>query len=199
MNSLTVLLIILLLTAVVGAGMRLTASPQPETVDQPTQAQSVHDFIMQDIEGKNVSLGEYKGQVLLIVNVASKCGYTYQYEGLQQLYTDYREQGLTILGFPANNFGRQEPGEDAEIKVFCTQEYGVEFPMFSKISVKGSDQHPLYAYLTDKTLHPETGGKVTWNFNKFLVNQEGKVVARFSTKTDPDDPELLAAIDELLK
>lgn len=197
-NVLTVLLIILLLTAVVGAGIRLSSGRDIEDPEQPPQQSSVHSFTMKDIDGQEQELSQYQGKVLMLVNVASKCGYTYQYEALQQLYSNYRDQGFVVLAFPANNFGKQEPGSDSEIKAFCIQEYAVEFPMFSKISVKGPDQHPLYSFLTDKDLHPETGGKITWNFNKFLVNKHGRVSERFGTKIEPDDPDVLAAIDRLL-
>jgi glutathione peroxidase-family protein len=167
-------------------------------VDSTEQKMSVYDFTVADIDGKPVKLEQYRGKVLLIVNVASKCGFTKQYQGLQKLYESYGSRGLEILGFPANNFLSQEPGTNEEIKNFCTVNYGVEFSMFGKISVKGKEQHPLYAFLTDKKSNPEFGGGITWNFNKFLVNRDGKIVARFGSRTAPEDKELIAAIESAL-
>ncbi len=146
---------------------------------------SIYDFTMKDIDGNERPLSQFAGKVLLIVNVASKCGFTPQYAGLEKLYKRYHDRGFEILGFPANDFLRQEPGTDAEIKSFCSTTYGVTFPMFAKISVKGKDIHPLYAYLTGKDTNPEFAGKITWNFNKFLVGRKGNIVARFDSKDDP--------------
>ncbi|GAB5538356.1 MAG: glutathione peroxidase [Salibacteraceae bacterium] len=137
---------------------------------------SIHQFTMTSLEGDEVSLEQYKGKVVLIVNVASKCGLTPQYEDLQKLYDQRSEEGLVILGFPANNFAGQEPGTDSEIKTFCTKNYGVTFPMFSKISVKGDDMHPLYQFLTQKDLNGVMDSKVKWNFQKYLVNTNGELV-----------------------
>src|SRR6187455_3787524 len=136
---------------------------------------SVYEIPVCTIDGKETTLGEYKGKALLIVNVASKCGLTPQYEGLEKLYEDYRDKGLEVLGFPANNFLGQEPGTNEEIKTFCKTKYNVTFPMFSKISVKGADIHPLYQFLTSKETDPQFGGDITWNFNKFLVDRSGKL------------------------
>ncbi|MEN6625754.1 MAG: glutathione peroxidase [Candidatus Sumerlaeia bacterium] len=158
----------------------------------------IYDFTMKNIDGREVELDAFKGNVLLVVNVASRCGFTKQYAGLEALYEKYHSRGLEILGFPANNFMRQEPGTDAEIKAFCTTKYNVTFPMFSKISVRGKDQHPLYQYLTDKKAH-EFGGAITWNFNKFLVGRDGQIKARFGSKTTPEDPELIVAIEAELE
>ncbi len=158
----------------------------------------IYDIPVRDIAGREVRLADYRDKVLLIVNVASKCGFTRQYAGLEKLYRSYADRGLVVLGFPANNFMGQEPGTEAEIKQFCTLTYGVTFPMFAKISVKGKNIHPLYAFLTDKTLHPDTGGAVTWNFNKFLVARDGRILAHYGSRTEPDDPELVAAIDRAL-
>jgi len=158
----------------------------------------LYDFTVQDIDGKNVSLGDYRGKVLLIVNVASKCGFTPQYQGLEALYEKYRDRGLVILGFPANNFMGQEQGTNEEIKSFCTLTYGVSFPMFAKISVRGRDIHPLYDHLTSKKTNPRFGGKIKWNFNKFLVNRSGEIVARFVSRITPEDPKMAAAIEEAL-
>jgi len=159
---------------------------------------SVLDFKMKDIDGNDVKLKKYKGNVLLVVNTASKCGYTPQYEGLQATYAKYKDQGFYVLGFPANNFGGQEPGTDSEIKEFCSLKFKVTFPMFSKISVKGEDQHPLYAFLTSKETDPNFAGDITWNFNKFLVDRKGNVVARFSSKDKPEGEAVAQAIEKYL-
>jgi len=163
------------------------------------QVQGIHDFAAKSIDGKDIALADYKGKVLLIVNVASKCGFTGQYEGLQELYETYKEQGFVILGFPANNFLSQEPGTNAEIRQFCTLNYGVTFPMFAKISVKGKDMHPLYAYLTSTETNPEFGGAISWNFNKFLVGRDGKIVARFGSRTKPEDRKLVQAVEQAIQ
>jgi glutathione peroxidase-family protein len=147
--------------------------------------QSIYAFTVKDIDGKERSLSEFAGKVLLIVNVASKCGFTPQYKSLQTLYARHKERGFEILGFPANDFRRQEPGTDAEIKSFCSLTYGVTFPMFSKVSVTGKNIHPLYKFLTDKETNPRFAGKITWNFNKFLLDRKGNIVARFDSKDDP--------------
>ena len=135
---------------------------------------------------------------MLIVNVASFCGYTPQYEGLEAIYRKYKDRGLVVLGFPANNFGSQEPGTNEEIKTFCSRKYNVTFPMYAKISVAGSDQAPLYRFLTDKQANPATGGEIRWNFTKFLVDRDGKVAARFESAVKPESPELAAAIEKAL-
>lgn len=160
---------------------------------------SIYNFVVKDIDGKDVKLSQYQGKVLLIVNVASKCGNTPQYEGLQKLYMQFKDKGLVVLGFPANNFKDQEPGSDAQIKEFCSTTYGVTFPMFSKISVKGADIHPLYQYLTSGKDHSELAGEITWNFNKFLVDPSGKVVARFATADKPESEKVISAIQKALK
>jgi glutathione peroxidase len=162
------------------------------------EGKSVLDFKMRDIDGKDVKLDKYKGNVLLVVNVASKCGYTPQYEELQSTYAKYKDQGFYVLGFPANNFGAQEPGTETEIKEFCTSKYHVTFPMFAKISVKGDDQAPLYRFLTSKESDPDFAGDITWNFNKFLVDRKGKVVARFSSKDRPESEAVTSAIEKYL-
>lgn len=178
---------------------------------------NLYDILVKRIDGTDATLTAYRGKVLLVVNVASKCGLTPQYEGLEQLYQDKRAQGLEVLGFPANNFMAQEPGSDAEISQFCSLTYDVHFPLFSKISVKGTDQHPLYATLTHAQLTAagdgafrerlkghgiDTGapGEVLWNFEKFLVNRHGQIVGRFAPDMAADDPRLLQAIEtELAK
>jgi glutathione peroxidase len=157
-------------------------------------AGSVYDFTVDTIDGKARPLSAYKGQVLLIVNTASKCGFTKQYAGLQDLYEKQKDRGLVVLGFPANNFMGQEPGSNEEIQQFCTLKYNVTFPMFGKISVKGDDIHPLYAWLT---AHPN-GAPVSWNFNKFLIGRDGNLIAHFGSRTAPDSEELTAAIEKAL-
>jgi len=161
--------------------------------------ESIYDVEARDIDGQLVSLDQYRGKTLLIVNVASKCRFTPQYEGLQRLYDKYQSRGLVVLGFPANNFAWREPGTDAEIKEFCTSKYNVTFPIFSKISVAGDDIHPLYRYLTDETANPQLGGKVTWNFNKYLVAPDGRPVAHFASDLVPESPEIVGAIESVLQ
>ena len=160
---------------------------------------TVHDFTMKDIDGKEVSLSQYKGKVLLIVNVASLCGNTPQYKDIEALYEKYQGKGLVVLGFPANNFMGQEPGTDSEIKSFCTKNYDVKFPMFSKISVKGDKIDPLYSYLTQKSENGVIDAPVTWNFQKFLVNKDGMVITSFDPKKKVSEQEVINAIEEALK
>jgi glutathione peroxidase len=160
---------------------------------------SVYDFTLNSIEGQPAPVAAYKGKVLLMVNVASKCGFTPQYEALEGLYEKYKAQGLVVLGFPANNFLSQEPGTNSEIKDFCERTYHVKFPMYSKISVKGDDKAPLYHYLTEKETNPTTSGEIKWNFTKFLVSRDGKILARFEPAVKPDSPEVIAAIETALK
>jgi glutathione peroxidase len=162
-------------------------------------ASSVYDFTLPALNGTPAPLAGFKGKVVLMVNVASQCGYTPQYEGLQALYTRYKGQGFVIAGFPANNFGGQEPGTNEEIGAFCKSKYGVTFPMFSKISVKGSDKAPLYKFLTDKSANPKTGGEIQWNFTKFLVDRDGKVIQRFEPEIEPQSRELVSAVESALK
>lgn len=192
-------IIILILAGLAIAGLAykygFILNPTPKTA--PPQ-RSVYEFTMKDIDGRDVRLDAYTGKVVMIVNVASKCGYTPQYEGLEAIYERYKDRGFTILGFPANNFLGQEPGTEAEIKEFCATTFGVKFPLFAKISVTGKDQHPLYTFLTSKESNPEFGGDITWNFNKFLLDKNGKVVARFATKEKPDSEAVTAAIEKYL-
>jgi glutathione peroxidase len=159
---------------------------------------TVYDFTMKSIEGQPVPLAAYKGKVVLLVNVASRCGFTPQYTALESIYEKYKDQGFVIVGIPANNFGGQEPGTDAEIKTFCTAKYQVTFPMMSKVSVKGDDQTPLYQFLTDKAANPSTGGEIKWNFTKFLVGPDGRVITRFESDVKPDSPEVTGAIEKTL-
>lgn len=168
------------------------ADPKPaEAVDR-----YVLGFTMKDIDGKDQNLEQYKGKVVMIVNVASRCGYTPQYKSLQKLYDEKKDKGFEILAFPANNFRGQEPGSDADIKQFCSDQYKVTFPLFSKISVKGEDQHPLYKKLSSQP--KPIGGDPQWNFQKFIVDRDGNVVARFDPKTDPMDTTLVKRIEDLL-
>jgi glutathione peroxidase len=159
---------------------------------------SVYDFTLNSIDGQATPLSSYKGKVVLLVNVASRCGFTPQYTALEALYEKYKDRGFVIVGIPANNFGSQEPGTNAEIKTFCTSKYQVTFPMMAKVSVKGSDITPLYQFLTDKALNPKTGGEIGWNFTKFLVDADGKVVARFDSAVKPESPEVSSAIEKAL-
>jgi glutathione peroxidase len=159
---------------------------------------SLHDFTQATIDGKPKSLGDFKGQAALIVNVASKCGLTPQYAGLEKLHEKYGARGLAVLGFPCNQFAGQEPGSEAEIASFCTSNYGVRFPMFAKLEVNGAGRAPLYAWLTQEKTAPDGPGDVAWNFAKFLVGKDGRVVARFNPRVAPDAPELVAAIEKAL-
>src|SRR5436190_1840587 len=188
---------VLAAAAIAGAAYRYGFIFNPSPTEPPKE-RSMYEFTMKDIDGKDVKLDAYKGKVAMIVNVASKCGLTPQYEGLEALYEKYKDKGFVILGFPANNFMGQEPGTEKEIKEFCSLKYNVTFPMFSKISVKGTDQHPFYTYLTNKQSNPGFDGDVTWNFEKFLADKNGKVITRFSPKTTPEDPEITKTIESAL-
>ncbi|MFL6274527.1 MAG: glutathione peroxidase [Blastocatellia bacterium] len=170
-----------------------------DKTETATVANSIYDFSLKNIDGKETSLADYRGKVVLVVNVASRCGFTPQYEGLEKVYLKYKDRGLVILGFPANNFGGQEPGSNEEIKSFCSLKYNVTFPMFTKISVKGDDIHPLYKYLTDKQSDPQFGGDVKWNFNKFLIGRDGKIIGRFEPAVKPESPEVAQAIEQALE
>ena len=161
-------------------------------------APGVYSFTLNSIDGKPAPLADYKGKVVLIVNVASQCGYTPQYSALEAIYEQYKAQGFVILGFPANNFGAQEPGTNEEIKTFCTRKYSVTFPMYAKISVRGADKAPLYHYLTEQT-GSGINGEIKWNFTKFLVDRNGNVVQRFEPAVTPDSKDVIGAIEKLLK
>lgn len=161
--------------------------------------QSIYDIEVTDIMGLPRQLSQYKGKVIMIVNTASKCGFTKQYADLQKLWETYEKDGLVILGFPANNFMNQEPGTDTEIQNFCQINYGVSFPMFSKISVKGKDIHPLFAYLTDKKAGHEHGGAISWNFTKFLISKDGLVIDRFAPTVSPSSDKVIQAIEAALR
>jgi len=168
------------------------------TATPPPVPASIYEIGVRDIDGGALTLDRYRGKTLLIVNVASKCRFTPQYEGLQKLYQTYSNRGLVVLGFPANDFAMREPGTDAEIKEFCTTQYQVTFPLFSKIEVAGEEIHPLYRYLTDARLHPEHGKAVSWNFNKYLVDSSGKLVGHFGSTDTPESPALIQAIEAAL-
>ncbi|MGA8272854.1 MAG: glutathione peroxidase [Candidatus Sulfotelmatobacter sp.] len=161
-------------------------------------ASGIYTFTLNSIDGKPAPLADYKGKVILVVNVASQCGYTPQYSALESIYEKYKGQGFVILGFPANNFGAQEPGTNEEIKTFCTRKYSVTFPIYAKISVKQPDQTPLYTYLTKET-GPGIRGDIKWNFTKFLVDRNGNVVQRFEPAVTPDSKEITSAIEQQLK
>lgn len=180
--------------AMMSAGVIAQTATAPAT----QKGDSVLQHKMNDIDGKEVDLASYKGKVLLMVNVASKCGHTKQYADLQKLYDDHKDAGLVVMGFPANNFKGQEPGTEAEIKQFCSTKYGVTFPMFSKISVKGDDIHPLYKQLTAIDTQPKGKGDVSWNFEKFLIGRDGTVIARFAPGARVTDEAVSKAITEAL-
>jgi glutathione peroxidase len=161
---------------------------------------AVLNYKMKSLDGKETDLAQYQGKVVLVVNVASKCGNTPQYEALEKLYEKYGDKGLVVLGVPANEFGHQEPGTNEEIAQFCKSTYDVKFPMLSKVVVKGQGITPLYQYLTSKQTDPKFAGDIKWNFTKFLIGRDGEVVARFEPKVKPDTPEVVKAIEaELAK
>ena len=162
------------------------------------QSKSIYDFTMKSIDGQPVSLGGYSGKVVLLVNVASKCGFTPQYTSLEAVYEKYKDRGLVIVGIPANNFAQQEPGTNEEIKKFCSNKYNVTFPMMAKVSVLGDDKTPLYTFLTAADTDPQFAGDIKWNFTKFLFDRHGKPLARFEPAVTPDSPEVTAAIESAL-
>ncbi len=167
-------------------------------VSMATPTGGIYSYTLKSIDGQPVSLKTYRGKVLMVVNVASKCGYTPQYAGLEALYRKYKDRGLVIVGIPANNFMQQEPGTNAEIKTFCRNKYDVTFPMMAKVSVLGEDKAPLYAYLTDKSINPQIGGDIKWNFTKFLFDRNGKPLQRFEPAVTPDSPEVTKAVEAAL-
>lgn len=167
-------------------------------IAEPFAGASFYDFTMKSIDGKDIHFNEYKGKVVLVVNVASFCGFTKQYKGLEELYQKYKDKNFVILGFPANDFGAQEPGSDEEIKTFCSTKYNVTFQMFSKISTKGAAKHPLYQFLTAGGGDEKLSGEVAWNFEKFLVDKQGKIVQRYKRNIEPMSEEIVANIEEQL-
>ena len=159
---------------------------------------TIYDFKAKTIDGEERSLRDYAGKPLLVVNVASQCGLTPHYAGLQELYTTYRDRGLVVLGFPCNQFGNQEPGTEKEVMTFCETKFGVTFPMFAKIEVNGANRHPLYEFLTAQATQPDGPGDIVWNFAKFLIDRSGNVVARFAPPTKPVSEEIVSAIEKVL-
>ncbi len=190
LKSLTLLAVLAVLSA---SALWSTAQAEEKTVPA-----SPLEFKVQDIAGKEVDLQQYKGKVVMIVNVASKCGLTKQYTALQALHDKYKDQGLAILGFPANNFGGQEPGTNEEIQQFCSSRFHVSFDMFAKVSVKGDDIAPLFQWLTSEETNKGHAGEIAWNFNKFLVGRDGKVIERFEPRTAPDEEAVTKAIEAAL-
>ena len=194
--------------AVALAGVALAGPPAPvNVVKEPTKEPAVAqndqpagplDFTVKDIDGKDAKLDLYKGKVVMIVNVASKCGFTPQYKGLEALYKKYADQGLVIIGFPANDFGHQEPGTNEEIKTFCSSKYAVTFPMMSKVAVVGDEKTPLYKFLTEKPTAGDFAGEIGWNFTKFLVDRNGNLIARWASQTKPDDKQVTEEIEKAL-
>ncbi len=197
MKSLLIAAIGLRLMALTGCSDQANYDKEPQQTQEVSSMQAVdyRTIEFKSITGELTNLDDFKGKVVLIVNTASKCGFTPQYEGLQELYEQKKDDGFVVIGFPANNFKSQEPGTNEEILNFCRTNYGVTFPMMAKISVKGEDMHPLYKYLTEDSPYP---GEITWNFNKFLLDREGNVVARYDSKITLEDPKLLSKIDDLI-
>ena len=166
---------------------------------QLLSAASVYDYELNSINFDRVRLRDFAGKVLMIVNVASYCGYTPQYAGLEKLYLEHKDQGFIMIGIPSNDFGQGEPGTDREIKQFCRRKYDVTFPMMSKVFITGNNAIPLYQYLTDKVQNPKTGGEIQWNFTKFLIGRNGKILARFAPAVPPEDPALVTAVENALR
>ena len=188
----------LLVASLALACFAVTAGRADEPAKKPAPAPALN-FQVKDIDGKTVDLAKtYEGKVLLVVNTASQCGYTPQYKGLEATYNKYKDKGFEVLAFPANEFGAQEPGSNDEIKSFCSTTYNVTFPLFSKIVVKGKGIHPFYEYLTDAKTDPKFAGEITWNFNKFLINRNGRVIARFASGDGPESAKVLKEIEAAL-
>lgn len=187
--------LVLSLFAFIACPMLSAQAKKPEKSALAVQSKSVLDFTVNTIDGKQQRLSSYKGKVLLIVNTASECGFTPQYETLEKLYETYKDKGFRILAFPANNFGQQEPGANAEIKSFCMSKYHTTFDLFEKISVKGADQHPLYQYITKDSPAP---GDVKWNFQKYLVDRSGRIVKRYMSAVEPMSTEVRGEVEKLL-
>ena len=164
----------------------------------PASDRTIYDFTLTSIDGQPAPLSAYKGKVIMLVNVASRCGYTPQYSALESIYEKYKDRGFVIIGVPANNFGGQEPGTNQEIKTFCTRKYDVKFPMMAKQSVKGADETPLYRFLTESKTKPPVGGEIQWNFTKFLFSRDGRPIVRFEPEVKPDSKEVTAAIEKAL-
>lgn len=193
--QLFVVLTVIALVSVMQATAKSTGKARMSDSKTAPAAQGVHSFTVTTIDGKSRSLADYRGRALLIVNTASRCGFTKQYATLETLYDTYKARGFEVLAFPANDFMGQEPGTNEEIQKFCTTKYSTSFPLFAKVKVKGDDMVPLYRYLTKDSGYP---GDIPWNFTKFLVDANGQVVARFDPRTAPDSPELVAALEKVL-
>ena len=183
--------------AAVLIALALSFTPQAQSQEKPKVSPAL-SFTMNSLDGKPVNLAKYQGDVVLMVNVASQCGYTPQYEGLQELHKRFAGRGLRILGFPSNDFGQQEPGSNSEIADFCQKNYGVQFDMFSKIAVLGGSKAPLYQYLTSARTNPKFAGEVEWNFEKFLIGRDGQIIARFKSPIEPLSGEMVSAIEAAL-
>jgi glutathione peroxidase len=190
-NSPGVTAIIVQRTLLPAIGIVLTA--------QILSAASVYDYQLTTIDYGTVHLSDFKGKVVMIVNVASRCGYTPQYAGLEKLYLSHKDQGFVIIGIPSDEFGQGEPGSDPEIKQFCRRQYDVTFPMMSKVFIKTNPRLPLYEYLTDERENPKTGGEIRWNFTKFLIGRDGTILARFEPAVTPEDPSLVKAVENALR
>lgn len=178
---------------VIGLGCLVLAGT-PAWAQGEKKVPEVLKFKMKSLDGKTVDLGKYKGKVILVVNVASECGYTKQYKGLQALHEKFADKGLAVLGFPCNDFGSQEPGSEEQIGDFCKKNYGVKFDLFAKVGITGKDKAPIYDFLTSKTTNPKHGGAVKWNFTKFLIGRDGRIIARFEPGVDPESDEFQQAI-----
>ena len=181
-----------LLFSAIGALLTVLAAPV-------LPATSIYDYDLTTIDYGKLHLGDFKGKVLMIVNVASRCGYTPQYAGLQKLYLAHKDQGFVIIGIPSDDFGEGEPGSDPEIKQFCRRKYDFTFPMMSKAFIKANPRLPLYEYLTDEDQNPKTGGEIQWNFTKFLIGRDGAILARFEPAVTPEDPSLVKAVENALR
>lgn len=189
-----------MLNTTANAGQPVAETPVA-TWDEETEQdepKSIYDFKVESIDGETVDLSKYKGKTVLLINVASRCGYTKQYTDMQDVYTKYKDKGLVVLGFPCNQFGKQEPGDEKEIKEFCTEKFGVSFPMFSKVEVNGDQQAPLYKYLTSLDTKPKASGDISWNFEKFLIGPDGKVIGRYASKVNPSSKQMLKVIEASL-
>jgi glutathione peroxidase len=202
-----VMSLLVLLAVTVAAGFWARQLFAKDVVREPTtmpaagsttQPASPLDFVVKDIDGKDVNLSDYRGKVVMIVNVASKCGFTKQYTALEALYKKYSDQGFVIIGFPANNFGHQEPGTNTEIKEFCSSKFSVTFPMMAKLSVNGDDQAPLYKFLTEESTAGQFKGPIAWNFTKFVVDRNGNIIGRFASATTPDDKAVVALVEKAI-
>ena len=192
MSRFSIVMVLMVAGSLMVAKM-VSGDEQAKTDAKPVPA--VLNFTMKSLAGEDVNLSQYQGKVILMVNTASKCGNTPQYKDLEALYTKYQDKGFVVLGFPANNFHAQEPGTDKEISEFCTKNYGVTFPMFSKIEVLGANKAPLYKYLTESATDPKFPGEITWNFEKFLIGRDGQITNRFAPKVKPSTPDVVNAIE----